>query len=86
MAQQLRQLEQPTRMLAQPSELEGVTQAVGADFGPGQSGPSDQGGDDVSLGFARDSEESRPGLKSHVPDVGATGRGMQAIPPMRNGR
>jgi hypothetical protein len=47
MAQQLHQLDQPARMLVQPREREGVTQAAGADVGSGQSGPSDQGGDDI---------------------------------------
>jgi hypothetical protein len=47
MAEQLRQFDQHPRMLAQPGQGEGVTQAVGGNPRAGQRGAAHQGGDGV---------------------------------------
>jgi hypothetical protein len=47
MAQQLRQVDQLARMLAQPGKCESMTQTVGGNLGASQAGPPDQGGDGI---------------------------------------
>ena len=47
MAQQLRQLDQLARMLAQPGKRESMAQTVGGDVGTDQAGPPNQGGDGI---------------------------------------